>query len=79
MSSLDHGKIGPNRLKDDFVGQNNGKNNGKSTITANILNCTKFSTFPILSQISEIYPQLPKLTFHEEIKPQKVIWNNVSV
>ncbi len=44
MSSLDHGKIGANRPKDIFVGQNN----GKSTITANILNSTKFSTFPIL-------------------------------
>jgi hypothetical protein len=48
MSSLDNGKIGPNRPKDIFVGQNNGTNNRKSTIIANILNFTKFSAHPIL-------------------------------
>jgi hypothetical protein len=48
MSSLDHGKIGPNWPKDIFVGQNNGTNNGKPTIAANILNFKKFSAYPIL-------------------------------
>jgi hypothetical protein len=37
MSYTDHRTIGPNWPEDIFVGQNNGKNNGKLTITANLL------------------------------------------
>jgi hypothetical protein len=69
MSSLDHGKIGSNRPKDDFVGQNNGKNNGKSTITANIFELHKIFYLPDFGlKFQEHGPQLPKLTCHEEIK-----------
>jgi hypothetical protein len=38
-----------------------------------------FLLFRFWSQIPETCPQLPKLTFHEEIQQWKVIENNVSV
>jgi hypothetical protein len=46
-------KIGPNRPKDIFVGQNNGTNNGKSTKTANTFELYEifcFSDFGLKSQ-----------------------------
>jgi hypothetical protein len=44
ISSLDHWNIGLNQPRDNLIRQNNGKNNGRFVITANILDSTKIST-----------------------------------
>jgi hypothetical protein len=54
MRSLDRGNIGPNGPRDSLLEQNDGTNNGNSTIHANILTLQKYKP--------RIFPEVIKVT-----------------